>query len=119
MRPPLRALVAAMLLAVVAGWIMIRAYSNPTSTDCLRRYHAARNAADSAQVDSLVPNTFTGNRRSCGFLRSTTMWGYAESVEDDSTAVRAIALGIIAADNARDIASVLGYYRLGCPPASR
>lgn len=108
--PPSRILFATLALGLLAGWVMLRAYTNPTSTDCLERYHAARTAADTAKVDSLVPETRTGNSQSCGFLRVSTWWGYAASVGQDSTLIRQIALGIIAADNRSDIASVLGYY---------
>ena len=108
--PPGRILLVTVVLALLAGWVMLRAYTNPNSTDCIERYHAARTAADSARVDSVVPKTRTGNRSSCGFLRASTRWGYAESVVNDSTLVRRIAEGIIAADNGSDIVSVLGYY---------
>ncbi len=109
-RPPRRILLATVAGALLAGWVLLRAYTNPASTDCIERYHAARTAADTAHVDSLVPKTRTGNRSTCGFMRASTRWGYAESVGQDSTLIRQIALGIIAADNRSDIVTVLGYY---------
>ncbi len=77
--PPPRILVAASLIAAVAGWIMLRAYSNRASDGC------------------------QGND-------SSAICEYSASVGQDSTAIRAIATRIIAADNARDIATLLGYY---------
>lgn len=109
-RPPRRILLAAIALALLAGWVMLRAYTNPVSIDCLERYHEARTAADTARVDSLIPTTRTGNRQTCGFMRASTRWGYAESVLTDSVLVRRVAEGLIFADNGSDIVSVLGYY---------
>lgn len=109
-RPPRRILLATLSLALLAGWVMLRAYANPASTGCLERYHEARTAADTAQVDSLIPKIRTGDRQTCGFMRTSPQWGYWESVVTDSMLVRQIAEGIIAADNGSDIASVVGYY---------
>jgi ketosteroid isomerase-like protein len=91
------------LLALLGGWVMVRAYGNPSSDECLSRYQAARTAADSALVDSFVPGNGT-SRNSCGFMRA-----FAAPIQD-SAAVHAVAAGIIAADNAGDIVTVLGYY---------
>lgn len=89
---------------------MVRAYGNPSSDECLSRYHAARTAADSALVDSFVPEDRTRNRKSCGFMRAFANWQPPGSPGQDSAAVHALASGIIAADNAGDIVTVLGFY---------
>lgn len=99
-------LVALAALAVLAGWLLLGAYVRENVDECAEGYRAARTAADTARVDSLAAHEGAGDAGTCGFWRSF----YGRPVEEDSAQVHRIAAGLIAADNARDIVNVLGYY---------
>jgi uncharacterized protein (TIGR02246 family) len=93
-------------LVVLGVWVMLGAYVTDEVDECAERYRAARNAADTAVVDSLAFHEGTGDTATCGFWRGFTTL----SADNDSARVHRIATGIVAADNARDIVTVLGYY---------
>lgn len=93
-------------LALLSGWVMLGKYVTDDVDECTERYRAARNAADTARVDSLALNEGKGDTGTCGFWR----WFTTSPADNDSARVHRIATGIIAADNARDIVTVLGYY---------
>ena len=100
---------ALVALALFSGWLMLGAYVTDDVDECAERYRAARTAADTAAVDSISPSRGGGRRSSCGFMRYAARWN-AGRPESDSALVHAVATGIVAADNARDIINVLGYY---------
>ena len=54
-------------------WIMLQAYTSAAVKECRAGYRAARTAADTARVDSLVPEG-GADPHSCGFIRSSTRW---------------------------------------------
>jgi len=54
---------------VIIAWAMLRMYTSPVARECARGYRAARTVADSAGVDSLVPNREAGGR-TCGSMRA-------------------------------------------------
>lgn len=54
-------------------WIMLRVYTSSAVTQCRAAYHAARTAADTTRVDSLVPGG-GADPHSCGFIRSSARW---------------------------------------------
>lgn len=117
-RPPRIIVAGVAAFAALAVWVLLRAYSARGEDPCGDRFRRARTAADSATVDSFVPGH--ASQLSCGFMRSAA-WQGAPAGGQDSAAVHAIATGIVTADNARDIASVLGYYAEGAmlmPPGA-
>jgi hypothetical protein len=64
-------------LVVLAGWFVTSMYQPAASKECLRRYRAARSAADSAEVDAFVPGGGRdGNPEAhrCGFIRTSARW---------------------------------------------
>ena len=96
-------------LALLGGWLLLGSYVTDEVDECTERYRGARSASDTAAVDSFFPARGAGSRSSCGFVRNAERW-YSGRPETDSALVHAIAVGIIAADNARDIVNLLGYY---------
>ena len=72
-RPP-RLLLAIIALAVVlGGWYASRLYTTGSARACAERYSAARNAADSVSVDSLVPDS-SHALTTCGMIRTNARW---------------------------------------------
>ncbi|MGE0439035.1 MAG: hypothetical protein AB7L66_16140 [Gemmatimonadales bacterium] len=74
--PPRPVLVVAAILAGVAIWYFMGAYTSAGARECGTLYRAARTAADSAVVDATYPPA--GRRetqpRNCGFLRTSARW---------------------------------------------
>jgi ketosteroid isomerase-like protein len=101
---------AVALLALFGGWLMLGSYVTNDRDGCAERYQLARTAADTAAVDSLVPERDGRRGTQCGFLRYAARWPAGDSAQQDSMLVHAIAEGIIAADNGRDLITVLNYY---------
>ena len=61
----------------LALYIMLHMYTSSGSDECAARYGAARTAADTLQVDSLVPDkggTKGKAQFSCGFTRTSARW---------------------------------------------
>lgn len=57
----------------LGGWIMLQAYTSAAVKECRAGYRAARTAADTTRVDSLVPEG-GADPHSCGFIRSSARW---------------------------------------------
>ena len=68
---------ATMPAIALALYIMLHMYTSSGADECAARYGAARTAADTLQVDSLVPGK-AGTREkalfSCGFTRTSARW---------------------------------------------
>ena len=92
----------AVAIVLLGGWVFFRSYGEHSEDQCGDRYALARNAEDTARVDQIVLNN--GSLNSCGVIR-----GFM-AINADSSAVRAVASGIIDADNRRDLITVLNYY---------
>ena len=52
---------------------MLQAYTSAAVKECQAGYRAARTAADTTRVDSLVPEG-GADPHSCGFIRSSARW---------------------------------------------
>jgi hypothetical protein len=68
---------AVLPVVVLALYIMLHMYTSSGSDECADRYGAARTAADTLQVDSLVPGkggTRGKAKLSCGFTRTSARW---------------------------------------------
>lgn len=76
---------AGMLLVVLVGaWIMLGAYQTEAAKGCLDLYRAARTAADTATVDTMIPDGGPRKRpeaHSCGFMRRTARWHVARLLD--------------------------------------
>jgi len=76
--PPKRVLLGAMVVLVLAAaLLMLRVNTSHAARECAARYRAARTAADSAGVDTLVPGsgeTPDLEAHSCGFIRKSARW---------------------------------------------
>lgn len=66
-------LVALVLVAVIGWWLITRTNVSPQARECGERYRAARTAADSAAVDSLVPPSGDPGH-TCGMMRTNARW---------------------------------------------
>ena len=77
--PPRRIWIAALPFLAVAAWLGLRMYTSFGSDQCADGYAAARTAADTARVDSLVPEDEHGVKEkvSCGFRRTSARWEQA------------------------------------------
>jgi len=74
--PPARVLVVITFLAAVAVWFVLHAYTSTGTTECRELYRAARTAADTAAIDTLVTagSQAQNEPRTCGFMRRTARW---------------------------------------------
>jgi hypothetical protein len=77
-RPP-KWVVLGFITAVVlmAAGLMLRVNTSHASRECAARYRAARTAADTAAVDTLVPQegeTPNLEAHSCRFIRKSAGW---------------------------------------------
>jgi hypothetical protein len=75
--PPTWVWLATLPAIALALYIMLHMYTNSGSDVCAARYGAARTAADTLQVDSLVPGkagTKGKAQFSCGFTRTSARW---------------------------------------------
>ena len=77
--PPRWVWIAALPFLAVALWLGLRMYTSFGSDRCADGYAAAKTAADSARVDSLVPDDGHGGKEkfSCGFRRTSARWEQA------------------------------------------
>ena len=66
-------LLGAIALCLIAGsWYGMRMFTTDVTRACVAGYDAARTAADSTAIDSMVPDT-TRPGRTCG-MRRTNRW---------------------------------------------
>jgi len=74
--PPKRILVSAVIIVAIAAWWLLHSYTSGGTQECEKRYHAARSAADTARIDSVVTPGSRAQRepRTCGFMRRTARW---------------------------------------------
>lgn len=75
--PPTWVWLATLPAIALALYIMLHMYTSSGSDECAARYGAARTAADTLQVDSLVPDKGGTNGKakfSCGFMRTSARW---------------------------------------------
>lgn len=73
-RPSRWLLGAAGAIAVgAAAWLILTLYTSPDVRECQRRYAAARTAADTTAVDTLVPGRGF-EAHSCVVMRSAARW---------------------------------------------
>jgi hypothetical protein len=79
--PPRWVWVAALPFLAVAVGLGLRMYSSFGSDQCTEGYAAAKTAADTARVDSLVPEDEHGVKEkvSCGFRRTSVRWTSTEA----------------------------------------
>lgn len=70
-RPRLLLVLALLVLVAAGGWIMLRMYTSGGARGCVTAYREARTAADTARVDSMVPDSSDAEPRSCGSMRTT------------------------------------------------
>jgi hypothetical protein len=73
-RPRLETGLLIVVLSVVALWAFSQVFIPPSSRTCMGLYRAARTAADTAQVDRVVPQTHTAEAPTCGFIRQAARW---------------------------------------------
>lgn len=79
-RPPrLVVFLATAVLLLVAGWAMTHLYINSAPRKCMTMYRSARTAADTARVDSTVPEA-QGHAGlgpvTCRFIRTKARWNW-------------------------------------------
>lgn len=74
--PPMRVLIVTTFLAAIAVWFVLHAYTSTGTAECRELYRAARTAADTAGIDTLVTRGSRGQNepRTCGFMRRTARW---------------------------------------------
>ncbi|HEX9164456.1 MAG TPA: hypothetical protein VF862_00995 [Gemmatimonadales bacterium] len=74
--PPRRVWLLSIPVLVLGLWVLLRMYSSFGSDQCADGYAAAKTAADSSRVDSLVPDDGHGGKEkfSCGFRRTSARW---------------------------------------------
>lgn len=73
---PKRIFLLALVVAIaVTGWLLLRVNTSAAARECLAAYRAARTAADSAAVDSLVPVPNGGSSpERCLVIRTSARW---------------------------------------------
>jgi hypothetical protein len=74
--PPRRVWLLSVPVLLLGLWMLLRMYSSFGSDQCADGYAAARTAADTSRVDSLMPVDEHGVREkfSCGFRRTSARW---------------------------------------------
>jgi hypothetical protein len=74
--PPKRVLIVAAIMAVLACWFLLHTYTNAGARECRTLYHAARSAADTARIDTLITEGSRAQNepRTCGFMRHAAWW---------------------------------------------
>jgi hypothetical protein len=73
-KPPVSFYAGILVVILAVGWLMLRMYTSAASRECYSGYHAARTAADTARVDSLVPDPKDPVAHTCGWIRSSARW---------------------------------------------
>lgn len=74
--PPKLVILAVAGILGLGAWLMLRLYTSPGARECQSLYEAARTAADTARIDTMMT---AGSRQeqdphTCGFRRSSARW---------------------------------------------